>query len=553
MLKGKVKEFLEAATTEQLEEMKWLVDHPEYEERPVDISTFITHPSYLGLKFTIIGNRAFGCRPKILERLKEIFDPIKGYEEFVLCCGIGWGKDFASSIVLSYQLYRLACLREPQPFYGLSRGSSIHLMLMSINETHARDVLFGEVKAKIDNSDWFRTKFKYNPKINSEMQFPKNIYLIPGNSKDTSFVGYNIFTGIIDEGDDYTVTETRNDAIEGFNAIKDRIVSRFQNRGMIGCMGSPKVVNGFMMKMYENAEGVKNRYRMLAPTWDSLLGTPALCGKSFKFRGTTVPVEYEERFRADPERAFRDLGAHPMLAKQPYITFPDKIKKMFSTDVPLLFDFKRDAVKSFSNFKDGIKGDDAVEYYCHIDLAVNRKSGDRLGLAVGHVSGMKDFGDEEKPLITIDIAMVVTSPPGGEIMFRDIKQMIFYLQEQGFNFVKLTSDSWNSVDILQTFRANGIDAEILSVDKLSVTGVSEAYEKFKDALYEDRVMCHPYEILKKEMEGLELVNGEKVDHQPNGSKDCVDAVCGVVYNIFRSNSSRILSFTPSFGGKREFN
>jgi hypothetical protein len=226
---------------------------------------------------------------------------------------------------------------------------------------------------------------------------------------------------------------------------------------------------------------------------------------------------------------------------------------MFSTDVPLLFDFKRDAVKSFSNFKDGIKGDDAVEYYCHIDLAVNRKSGDRLGLAVGHVSGMKDFGDEEKPLITIDIAMVVTSPPGGEIMFRDIKQMIFYLQEQGFNFVKLTSDSWNSVDILQTFRANGIDAEILSVDKLSVTGVSEAYEKFKDALYENRVMCHPYEILKKEMEGLELVNGEKVDHQPNGSKDCVDAVCGVVYNIFRSNSSRILSFTPSFGGKREFN
>jgi hypothetical protein len=123
--------------------------------------------------------------------------------------------------------------------------------------------------------------------------------------------------------------------------------------------------------------------------------------------------------------------------------------------------------------------------------------------------------------------------------------------------VKLTSDSWNSVDILQTFRSNGIDAEILSVDrlsteKLSIKKVAEPYDKFKDALYEERVLCHPYPLLKKELEGLELINGEKVDHQPNQSKDCADAVCGVVYNIFRSNSSRILSFTPSFGGKREF-
>jgi hypothetical protein len=557
MLEGKIKEFLDTATAEQLEETRWLVDHPEYEERPVDIGTFITHPYYLGLKFTITGERAFGCRPRIEERLKEIFNPEKGYEEFILCCGIGWGKDFACSIVLTYQLYRLACLKEPQLYYGLSRGSSIHLMLMSINESHAKDVLFGEVGARVKNSEWFNTKFKYNQKVSSELQFPKNIKLIPGNSKETTFVGYNIFTGIIDEGDDYTVTETRNDAIEGYNAIKDRIVSRFQNRGMLGMIGSPKTIGGFMITMYENAQGVKNRYRMLAPTWDSLIGTPALCGKYFKFRGMNIPVEYEQRFVADPERALRDLGARPALAKQPYITFPDKIKKMFSTDIPMLFETKSDVVKSFSSFKEGIKGDSSLEYYCHIDLAVNRSSGDRLGLAIGHVSGMKDFGDEEKPIITIDGAMVVTSPPGGEIMFSDVKQMIFYLQEQGFNISKLTSDSWNSVDILQTFRSNGIEADVLSVDRLSsdkdsIKKVAEPYDKFKDALYEERIICHPYDQLKKELEELELINGEKVDHRPNGSKDCADAVCGVVYNIFRSNSSRILSFTPSFGGKREF-
>jgi len=524
MLKGQTKEFLDNATIEELEETRWLVNNPEYVERPVDIGTFINNPYYLGLKFTVNGNRAYGCRPKIKKRLEDIFDSEKGYEEFILCCGIGWGKDFACSVVLTYQIYRLACLREPQLYYGLSRGSSIHLMLMSINETHARDVLFGEVRARVDNSEWFRLKFSYDKNVKTEMRFPKSIYLIPGNSKDTSFVGYNIFTGIIDEGDDYTVTETRDDALEGYNAIKDRIVSRFQNRGMLGMIGSPKTVGGFMVSMYENAQGVKNRYKMLAPTWDSLEGTPALSGKTFRFRGMTIPIEYEQRFISDPERALRDLGARPALAKQPFITFPDKIKNIFSDDIPLLFETKSDIVKSFSAFKDGIKGDTSLEYYAHIDLAVNRKKGDRLGLSVGHVSGMKEFGDEERPIITIDIAMVVTSPPGGEIMFSDIKQLIFYLQEQGFTIRKLTSDSWNSMDIIQTFVSAGIDAEVLSVDRLTTTNstakICEPYAKFKDALYDGRIICHNYDILKKELEGLELINGEKVDHQPNSSKDC---------------------------------
>jgi hypothetical protein len=225
---------------------------------------------------------------------------------------------------------------------------------------------------------------------------------------------------------------------------------------------------------------------------------------------------------------------------------------MFDKEQPLLFETKADTAKSFSSFVTGIKGDPSIEYYAHIDLAVNRKKGDRLGFALGHVAGFRETHDEEKPIIKIDIAMVVTSPPGGEIQFNEIKQLVFFLQEKGFMIKKLTSDSWNSVDILQTFRRNGITAEVLSVDKVSTSNVVEPYAKFKDAIYEERVTCHPYELLAKELKQLELVNGIKVDHVNNSSKDCADAVCGVVYNIFKSNSSKILSFTPSFGGKRQF-
>lgn len=542
-----LKEKLKKVSREELEEIKWLLLHPEYSERPVDIETFVNHPYYLGLKFTTVGNKGYGCRPRILERLRDVFDPKKKYEEFVFMCGIGWGKDFASSIVLTYQLYRLACYKNPQEFFGLAKGSSIHLMLMSINETHARDVLFGEVRARIDNSEWFKKNFPYDKKIVSSLKFSKNIFLIPGNSKDTTFVGYNIFTAIIDEGDDYTVTPNRNDAVEGYNAIKDRIVSRFRNKGLLGIIGSPKVVGGFMMSMYKNEEGIPNRYRVWVETWDSLLDTPLLSGEIYPFRGINVPIEYKHRFISDPERAMRDLAARPMLAKQPFITMPEYVDKIFDEDRQMLFETKDDEVKSFAKFIDGIKGNEEHQYFCHLDLAVNRKKGDRLGFAVGHVGGFKEIDGQEKPIIDVDIAMVITAPPGGEILFSDVKQLVFYLKDVGFNFKVITSDSWQSVDMIQSFNSRGLKSEILSVDK-----TLEPYDTTKSAIYDQRVRCHKNELLKNEIKRLDLINGEKVDHPADFSKDCADAVCGVIYKIMKSNNARIINFNPSFGAKREF-
>ena len=156
-LNKEVEKIVSKSSLDELIEAKWLIENPEYSERPVDIETFVNHPFYLNLKFTINGKKGFGCRPRILERLKDVFDGSVKFEEFVFMCGIGWGKDFAASIVLTYVLYQLQCLKDPASFHGLAKGSNIHLMLMSISETHARDVLFGEVKAKIDNSDWFRS------------------------------------------------------------------------------------------------------------------------------------------------------------------------------------------------------------------------------------------------------------------------------------------------------------------------------------------------------------------------------------------------------------
>lgn len=538
-------QLLENATQQELEEVSWLMDNPAYEEKPVDIKTFVNSPNYLDLEFKKKNGRGCGCRPRILQHLINIYDSGKKYDEFVFVCGIGWGKDFTASIILTYEIYKLACLKSPTEYYGLASGSSIHLMLMSISETHARDVLFGEVTARIAHSPWFRKKFMYDKKLKTVMKFPKNIILIPGNSKETTFVGYNIFCGIQDEGDDYLVTPERDSAEEGYNAIKDRILSRFRGHGMQGMIGSPKTVEGFMMRKYENIEGVPNRYRAHVPTWDSLMETDLLCGETFKYKDMVIPIEYQNSFKADPERALKDLGARPAFAKQPFITLLQKVNGMFD-DEELLFEKKKDGF-SFASFKEGIKGVPGVDYYGHLDLAINRKKGDKLGFAIGHVDGFKNIDNITKPITRIDIAMVVTAPPGGEIILDDIKQYIYYLQENGFSFYKITADSWQSVDIMQSLKARGIKTDVLSVDR-----TMDPYNVFKESIYEDRVKCHEYELLKNEMKRLELVGGDKIDHPKGFSKDCADAVAGVIYNIYKSNTSRVLSYTPSYGSKREF-
>lgn len=59
----------------------------------------------------------------------------------------------------------------------------------------------------------------------------------------------------------------------------------------------------------------------------------------------------------------------------------------------------------------------------------------------------------------------------------------------------------------------------------------EPYNLLKEAIYEERIDIPYHEVLSRELSNLELVNGNKVDHPPKGSKDVADAVAGVIANI----------------------
>src|ERR1051325_3227866 len=225
-----------ATPREMLVELQWLKRNPEFFERPASITEF------LGADYL---NIAAGVRDGVKECLVEIFgeEPneynIAEVQRAIFTGGIGIGKTTLASIALPYMVHWCLCLKDPQSFFGLLPGSRIAFMMMSTSEKQEKEVLFGYIFARINHSPWFK-KFPPDPKLTTQIHFAKDIWIVPGDSSETTFEGYNILGGFIDEMDSHKVTEKKDYAEEGYSTIHSRITSRFGKRGLLILIGQMK-------------------------------------------------------------------------------------------------------------------------------------------------------------------------------------------------------------------------------------------------------------------------------------------------------------------------
>lgn len=172
-----------------LGEIQWLTDNPHFEERPATIREFIG-AEYLGLQDTI--------RPGVMAALIEIFgedvDPnwISLKRRAVATGGIGWGKSTLASIILTYCVHWCYCLKDPQGFFKLMPGSRIAFMLMSTSESQAKEVLFADIKARIEASPWFQQFCDYDRNFKNQLRMAKDLWIVPGGSEESRFEGYNV-------------------------------------------------------------------------------------------------------------------------------------------------------------------------------------------------------------------------------------------------------------------------------------------------------------------------------------------------------------------------
>ncbi|MDP8258837.1 MAG: hypothetical protein P9L90_05400 [Candidatus Aadella gelida] len=481
-------------TKKDLDDLAWFIEHHEYEHRVVDVRTFIDSPEYL--------NAEKECWSSIKDDLEELF--AGDYTEAVFCEGIGAGKSFKSSIIMAYLVYKTLCLRNPQDVLGLAKDSQICFINMSVRADQSKRVVFNEIKGRIDNSPWFRTKYPPDSNIKSELRFPKGVTVFPGNSRETFPLGLNILGGVMDEAAWYTETKDHDVAEEIFNALHNRIKNRFGDRGLLVIISSPRYVDDFIEKKMSEADTNPMIFARRKMLWDS---KPASCfsGEWIDLDEYRIPKDFEIEAKRNPEVFKRDYMAIPSLALEPFFKQFSLIEKCITEEI-------KHPIDENGNFYDWFKGKRHTSYHIHVDLSLKR---DATGVAMAH---------NEEDMLVVDLMLQIKPPLGGEIRFADIRNMIIEIKNRGFRLRKVTYDGWQSVDSIQILRENHIYSETLSVDRDTC-----AYDTLKEKIYEEKIKYYRYEPFLKEVRRLELKEGKKVDHPPvTGSKDVTDAVAGAV-------------------------
>jgi hypothetical protein len=433
-------------------------------------------------------------------------------------------------------------------------------MQMSTSESQAKEVVFGDVKARVLYSPWFRDKYPFDTNFRNQLRFPKDIWILPGDSAETTFEGYNILGGILDEADSHQVTKNKDYAEAGFDTIHGRITSRFQDRGFLLVIGQMKKAQGFAAKKYNELKQDDKAYVARMAIWESFgwdqYMTPNGTRDSFWYDAKAkkiipkgiadliaadkdhlieIPNAFRRDFENNPEKALRDLAGIPPAVGDPFISLVNKIEDCrdrwnarYDTGSP---------ADPEGRIERWFRAPDTRPRAVHIDFATSG-NGDALGLAMAHVDSVVEIEGEKKPHIVFDLLYRWKVPAGQEIFLGDVRRFIYSLKEDmGFKIKTVTMDGFQSTDTMQQLQRRRYEAEYVSVDRSTLP-----YHDLREAIYENRLDFPPYmvyyqrgdtqtlEIALKEL--MELSDeGLKIDHPPNGSKDVADAMAGVTYTL----------------------
>lgn len=529
---------------------------------PVDVRTFLQSNDFLDRQDVVY--------PAVMDELCELNSG--KYDEAVLTGAIGTGKSTIALLTTAYQLYILSCLKDPHRLFGLDSASEIVFAFQSLNKLLAESIDYRRFRSMIEGSAYFSHHFPFRKNLRSEMVFPKNIVVRPLSGNVNAAIGSNIYGGIIDEVNFMAVVEQSKNAADGgsfdqatemYNAIVRRRKSRFMTAGGrlpgVLCLVSSKRFPGEFTdrKQAEARDQIVSTGKTSIYVYDRNLWQikpPGTYGKErFKlFLGDVgrkprileptaemaiedahlvmeVPEEFRSEFARDILSAIRDIAGSATFALHPFIVNTEAVSKSFGLRQPIMSVEETDFVTRPSLYVKRIHQPHEPRL-AHVDLGL---TGDSAGIAVGWVEGFtkvarSDNSFEMMPVVNFDLILEVRPPKNGEIEFENIRGLFYKLRELGgINLKWITFDTYQSADSLQLLRQKGFTTGTQSMDRTTLP-----YDFAKAAFYDGRVKAPIHSKALSEMVRLERdPQSGRIDHPPKFSKDCADAVAGVIYGL----------------------
>lgn len=166
--------------------------YTDYDEIPVDFTTFISDDRYLG-KSTRNGQFLYPFWKKEIPRILK-----SNSSEVALSGSIGVGKSTVAVLTLIYHLYRTMCMKNPQEFFGLAPGTKIEYAFLNNTLSSSYGVAYQAFQAFIQESPWFLKHGKVTGRNYTEYVPEKGFGFIVG-SKPQHTLGRAIIGAVLDE------------------------------------------------------------------------------------------------------------------------------------------------------------------------------------------------------------------------------------------------------------------------------------------------------------------------------------------------------------------
>lgn len=541
----------------------------DFEERPVMIEEFVTSEDYLGLpplsdyQYEMIraGSQIYRYETLVAlygeqianERYKET------YNEIVLQLGKGSGKDYTSTIVCSYVVYLLLCLKDPSKYYGKPSGDTIDIVNVAVNADQARNVFFANFVKRIKQCPWFEGRYIDR---NNSIEFDKAIRVFSGHSQREAFEGLNLFLAVLDEISAFELESNTGNAMANtadatYKMYRASVDSRFPDFGKVYLLSFPRFNGDYIQQRYggwdEPDKGIIG-----AIAGNGAMKEVTIRKHTFKIdpdlpdgtEGNEFDIEWEEdnilaysapRIYAlkrptwevnptvslDSPAMIRQFLANKADALGRFACMPDdNVDESFFKNKEKITNafIAPNGVDQSGVFLDSFVPRGDVKYYMHVDLS---KVHDRCAVAVAHVDGWKkvEVGEhysEIYPIVKVD-ALRWWKPSHGKPMdYKEVTDFILAVKNKGFNIGLVTFDRWNSNDTMNFLNDYHIKTELLSV-------ANKHYDDFLSTMYDERLIGPKDDKLIEELRLLRYIK-DKVDHPRSNFKDLSDAVCGAIFN-----------------------
>lgn len=554
--------------------------YEDYEEIPVSIEKFLHDERYLGKGLTNEEGK-FTLFPYWENLLKEIYyDPLQParYNTLALTGAIGLGKSTVAVIIGIYELYRMMCLKNPYLHYGLMPNDLITFAVINITLDAARGVAWSKIQSLIQSSSWFLERGTISKKEVPEWKPPEGIELIYG-SQSRHIIGRAVYWAFFDEVSfipNQDVEKQKQKAKALINTASARMQSRFmkgnKNPTILCLASSKRTEQSFMETFIEGKKKNESKTTKVVdePQWiirtdkDSkekftvAIGNKFLDSEVLPLNATDeiktayrdkgyslldIPIGYYENFIDDIDIALTDIAGISTSNTTRYIA-GNRIAAIKNNKLKNIF------TKEIIEVGNGL--DDTAQYYDFVDLSLLDRSlldrplfihldmsltGDKTGICGVWIRGKKPHKNDEpesKELYyTLAFSVAIKAPKGHQISFEKNRQFIRWLRDNGFAIKGVSSDTFQSADLLQQLAAENFNTEIISVDRIDTNShICIPYQTLKSAIYEQRVEMYEAPFLTEELIGLERNSNGKIDHSPSSinSKDTADAFCGALFN-----------------------